>query len=162
LRELKNTNADRIYVETERTRYNLHYGFAKLMVVEQEGSLPALLGTSRSYTHKWLVTKSGEFVIGSFDHTKAYSTHASFAVLAAEMKGVDPIVVAAGELEIKKGRIVMNNYSGHYKTSYGRLWPVKMHVERFAGEMKIVRQSYLAVDPATHPTMDGGVGLGRW
>jgi RHS repeat-associated protein len=147
LSRLKNTNAHRLFGDIKTTEYNLRRGFASLELVTPQNPLTKLLNASSSYTHKWLVTKHGELVVGSFNHAKAYSTHASFANLAAKRFDTSSAVVAAGEFKIKKGNIVMTNYSGHYKTPYNRLWPVKMHIETLAEGVKIVRRSYLADVP---------------
>lgn len=147
LSRLKNTNAHQLSMETQTTRTSLRLGLASLKLVTPQRPLAKLLNASSSHTHKWLVTERGELVVGSFDHAKVYSTHASFADLAAERYGTSAVVVAAGEFKMIKGSIVMTNYSGHYKTPYDRLWPVKMHIETLAEGVKIVRRSYLADAP---------------
>ncbi|MFR0674989.1 RHS repeat-associated core domain-containing protein [Enterobacterales bacterium AW_CKDN230030176-1A_HGKHYDSX7] len=148
LSELKNTNADRLWEEIKSTRNNLSSRSASLKVVTDKAPLAERLSASSSHTHKWLVTERGELVIGTFDHTQVYSTHASFAALATERHGTSPVIVAAGEFHVKERKIVMTNYSGHYKTPYNRLWPVKMHLEQLDRQVRIVRQSYLADPPA--------------
>lgn len=144
---LANTNFDRVEEEVTVTKRNLHQGQARLAVVKDARSLHGVFSTSSPMTHKWLVTDRGELIVGSFEHANVYSTHASFADIAARQNGTSPVVVAAGEFVMKKGKIVMTNYSGHYKTPYDRLWPVKMHMEQLAPDVKIVRQSYLAAQP---------------
>lgn len=153
LSQLKNTNANQLLKEIKSTKNHLNRGSAALRVVTDKAPIAKLLSASSSRTHKWLVTERGELVIGTFDHTQVYSTHASFAALATERHGTSSVIVAAGEFKVKKRNIVMTNYSGHYKTPYNRLWPVKMHLEQLDGQVRIVRQSYLADAPA----VEGGI-----
>lgn len=144
---LTNTKAGRVKEEVATTERNLDRQQAKLYVVKDAGTLDGILSTSFPMTHKWLITGKGELIVGSFQHANVYSTHASFSAIAAQEHGTSPVVVAAGEFLMKRGKIVMTNYSGHYKTPYDRLWSVKMHIEQLAPNVKIVRQSYLADQP---------------
>ncbi|WP_437179992.1 RHS repeat-associated core domain-containing protein [Pseudomonas fakonensis] len=144
---LTNTNVGRVKEEVVITERNLRQGQAKLDVVKDASSLDGVFRSSSPMTHKWLVTDKGELIVGSFEHAQVYSTHASFAAIAARKHGTSPAVVAAREFVMKKEKIVLTNYSGHYKTPYDRLWSVKMHMEQLAPDVKIVRQSYLAAQP---------------
>ncbi|WDM58536.1 RHS repeat-associated core domain-containing protein [Pseudomonas sp. NEEL19] len=142
---LSNTNRDRLEFEVPITDRNIKGDQARLTVVKDSESMRHVFnGASSSMTYKWMVTKNGEIVVGSFRHAKVYSTHASFAQIAARDHGTSATVVAAGEFRTKGSILIMTNYSGHYKTPYERLWPVKMHMEQLGIDMKITRQSYVA------------------
>lgn len=141
---LSNTNQDRLHLEVPVTDKNIKRKQASLTVVNDSASMRAVFTGSSPMTHKWVVTDKGEMIVGSFEHGHVYSTHASFANVAARDLGTSAFVVAAGEFAMKGSRLTMTNYSGHYKTPYDRLWPVKMHMEQLGIDMKITRQSYLA------------------
>ncbi|TRO31268.1 RHS repeat-associated core domain-containing protein [Pseudomonas putida] len=144
MHRLFNTNEDRLEFEVQATDKNIKRQQAWLTVVNDSESMSTLFKGEGSVTHKWLVTDRGELIVGSFRHDETYSTHASFAHIAARDHGTSANVVAGGEFKMKGHRLIMTNYSGHYKTPYYRLWPVKMHMEQLGIEMKITRQSYLA------------------
>ncbi|MFF7862228.1 MULTISPECIES: hypothetical protein [unclassified Pseudomonas] len=141
---LVNTNKDRIEFEVPVTDKNIQRKQARLTVVNDSASMRGVFSQTSPMTHKWLVTDKGEIIVGSFEHGHVYSTHASFAKVAARDHRTSATVVAAGEFTMKDDRLIMTNYSGHYKTPYDRLWPVKMHMEQLGIDMKVTRQSYLA------------------
>lgn len=144
MRPLSNTNQDRLHFEVRTTDKNIEHNQARLTVVKDSASMRKVFNGTSSMTHKWTVTDKGEIIVGSFQHAKVYSTHASFVQIAARDHGTSATVVAAGEFKTKGSVLIMTNYSGHYKTPYDRLWPVKMHMEQIGSDMKITRQSYLA------------------
>ncbi|MEX5503217.1 RHS repeat-associated core domain-containing protein [Pseudomonas putida] len=144
MQRLVNTNQDRLEFEVPITDKNIKRQLAWLTVVNDSADMSTLFKEGNSVTHKWLVSDRGELIVGSFQRAEVYSTHASFAQIAARDHRTSANVVAAGEFAIKDRRLIMTNYSGHYKTPYDRLWPVKMHMEQLGIEMKITRQSYLA------------------
>lgn len=144
MRPLSNTNHDRLDFEVPVTDKNIKVGKARITVVKDSSSMHHVFSGASPMTHKWIVTDKGEIIVGSFRHEEVYSTHASFAHIAARDHGTSSTVVAAGEFKTKGRGIIMTNYSGHYRTPYARLWPVKRHMEQLGVDMKMVRQSYLA------------------
>lgn len=144
MRPLPNTNRDRLQFEVSVTDNNIKRNQASLTVVKDSASMRQVFNGASPMTNKWIVTDKGELIVGSFQHAKVYSTHASFAQIAARDHGTSATVVAAGEFKTKGSVLIMTNYSGHFKTPYGRLWPVKMHMEQLGIDMKITRQSYVA------------------
>nr|WP_082337776.1 RHS repeat-associated core domain-containing protein [Pseudomonas peradeniyensis] len=92
-----------------------------------------------SWEHKFAYTMSGELVIGSYDQSYIFPTHASIAAVAAERLGTNTQVMAAGYIWRNGTSISLSNWSGHYKPKLKRLDPVKSHLENMGYTVQTIR-----------------------
>ncbi|MEE1889074.1 RHS repeat-associated core domain-containing protein [Pseudomonas carassii] len=64
--------------------------------------------------HSSWVLMGGRIFMGTYTVPGPKLTHAALAKHAAKLYSVEPHVVAAGEIKIKKGKVYFDDWSGHY------------------------------------------------